>query len=112
MAGRTPAQQYNALMTYYLSQYKKRYNTVPPEWNRNLARHTFKDMFEDYGYEDAKSIIDYFFGLEVGAHPHNKLRSMYGRIYQSIQDDAADREQRMRIRRETEERVRKARGGN
>ena len=102
---RTPAQQYNALMTYYLNLYKKRYGTTPVGWNRNRARYVFKDMLDDYGYDQSKEIIDYFFQCDVAGHAFSKLGFIYGDLYTNLLEEERDRQERIRLRRETEKRV-------
>lgn len=107
-AARTPAQQQNALITYYLKIYNKRYGGAPPGWNRYRAKYAFADMCSDYGYDDAKRIIDYYFDLMYPGHPYQKLGSMYGDFYNSMIEDEEDRQKRIQIRKETEQRVREA----
>lgn len=92
-------------MSMYLKWYKDKYGTVPPGWNRNQARYIFQDMREDYGYEDSQKIIEYFFGCDIRGHAVGKLRSLYGTLYQNMLDEEEDRQERMRLRRETERKV-------
>lgn len=105
MPTQTPAQKQNALMTRYLKLYKTKYGEAPPGWNRNTAKWIFRDMLEDYGYDDSKSIIDYFFQCDIRRHPVLRLADLYGAMYTNMQDEERDRQERMRIRRETQERV-------
>lgn len=92
------------LMEYYI----KRYTDVegrPPVINRNKKVWAFADMYADLG-NDAYAVIDYFMeNWENGYHDLDRLMYNYDEYYEEMQSAEIERARRMRIAKETAERV-------
>lgn len=107
--------QCNALTTYYLKAYEKKYRRVHPV-NRNTARWSWANMLEDISVEEAKELVDYYMKTE-GSH-HNTLPwffNHYDELIKNKEAQEADDEFREKLREETLRRTeawRQARGGN
>lgn len=92
------------LLDYYVKKYEEVEGTRPV-MNRTKKVWAFADMYEDLD-QDAYKVIDYFFkAYENGYHDVDRLMYNYDDLYREMEDAAVDRERRLRIAKETAERV-------
>lgn len=91
-----------------LEYYVKRYEEVEghrPVMNRNKKVWAFSDMYEDLR-QDAYKVIDYFMdNYENGYHDVDRLMYNYDEMLDEMNNAIHERERRLRIAKETEERV-------
>lgn len=102
---RTLATQANALMTKFINSYEKMYGDKPANFNRHREKWAFQDMIEDLGYSRAGEVIDYYFETRNVGHPVTTLLYEYDKLNVIMKERAEDEENRARLRRESEQRV-------
>lgn len=92
------------LLEYYVKRYEEVEGTRPV-MNRTKKVWGFADMYEDLG-QDAFKVIDFFFNsYDNGYHDVDRLMYNYDDLYNEMQAQAKDLERRIRIAKETAERV-------
>lgn len=92
------------LLEYYVKRYEEE-NGERPVINRNKRVWAFADMYEDLGQE-AYAVIDFFFkSYDKGYHDIDRLMYNYDDIYNEMQNVEIDRARRLKIAKETAERV-------
>lgn len=101
---KTDRQQAYVLIGYFLKRYQKTYGTTPPGFNRHALSHGFEGLVQDYPGR-GEEIIDYFFDV-YPEHAPVKFTYEYGKIVEQIEADRLDAEERKKIRRATQERMR------
>lgn len=97
--------QVNTLLTYFLKKYDSKYAAAPTDFNRFRDKWAFKDMIADFGMDHSKEIVDFYFSLPRYSHPVNYLVYNYEKLSRSMKDLKEDREERVRLRKESEARV-------
>ena len=92
------------LLEYYVKRYEEE-NGERPVINRNKKVWAFADMYTDLGQE-AYKVIDYFFkSYEKGYHDVDRLMYNYDDLLIEMRDAKTERERRLKVARETAERV-------
>lgn len=92
------------LLEYYVKRYEEE-EGQRPVMNRTKKVWAFADMYEDLG-QDSYKVIDYFFySYENGYHDVDRLIYNYDDLYSEMNDAEEDRQRRLRIAKETSERV-------
>jgi hypothetical protein len=104
VAQATLNKQANALITLYIAEYKHKYQR-DPVINRYREKWGFISMVEDLGYERSREVVEYYFKTGRVGHPVNGLLQNYDRLHKILTEITKDDEERERLRRETEERV-------
>lgn len=105
------AQQTNALITFYIDQYKQKYGT-PPLINRYREKWGFQSMIEDLGQAGARTVIEYYFSTSRYGHPVQYLLYNYDSMNKVRLEILEDEANRAELRRQTEERVKRWREQN
>lgn len=92
------------LLEYYVKKFEEA-EGHRPRINRTKKVWAFADMYEDLG-QDAYAVIDFFFkSYENGYHDIDRLMYNYDTMVEEMEDAAVERERRLRISKETAERV-------
>ena len=98
-------QQIHTLVSLYLSEYKKKYQTAPLNFNRNREKWGFQSMIEDLGIDRAKEVITFYFSTGKRGHPVSYLLNQYDAINIRMIEVDQDIENRRRLLEETRARV-------
>lgn len=98
-------QQWNTLVTYFLNQFKAKYDAAPKDFNRYRDKWGFQAMIEDYGMDQSKKIIDYYFGTARPYHPTNYLLFNYEKLNNAMLEREEDEANRAKLRAESRRRV-------
>ena len=98
------AKQANGLVTLYVNLWADKYNDAPAV-NRHRDKWGFQDMVEDLGYDRAKEVITYYFQTGRPGHPLKHLLMNYDRLHKLLLEIEQDEIDRVRLRKETEQRV-------
>lgn len=96
----------NILLAKYMKNYEARYGRVP-EMNRFRDKWGFRGMYEDLGSNQAERVVDYYFRTSRPGHPLSYLLYNYDKLNKILLELDKDAENRIRLRKETEERVKK-----
>lgn len=91
-----------------LEHYIKRYEETEgerPVINRTKKVWGFSDMYADLGESSYKVIDFFFFSYENGYHDVDRLFNTYDELFREMQQAEKERERRLRIAKETSERV-------
>lgn len=92
------------LLEYYVKRYEEEEGRRPV-MNRTKKIWAFADMYEDLG-QDAFKVVDFFFrSYENGYHDVDRLMFNYDDLFNEMNEAERERERRLRIAKETEERV-------
>lgn len=95
--------QVNTLITRYSKAYETKQGRKPL-LNRYKAKWGFEAMAEDYGFEGAAAIIDYY--VENGESPDvNRLLSTYEQVKDTMDKSNADREYIQQLLKDTKRRM-------
>lgn len=105
MATKATTAQINSMINRYLKNYEGVYGQRPQDFNRFREKWGFRDMIEDLGYSRSEQIVDYYFETRHVGHPVNTLFYEYDKLDKILTERAADEENRARLRRESEQRV-------
>lgn len=97
--------QVNALMSRYVKNYESKYGNKPEGFNRYREKWGFIGMIEDLGLTRANEVVDYYFETNNLLHPVQTLLYEYDRLSTIMKERAKDDENRERLRRESEARV-------
>lgn len=97
----------NTLLSKYIILYTEKYNRAPADLNRYRDKWIFRNMYEDLGGVQAARVVEYYFKTGHPGHPVKYLGFNYDRLSQILLDLDKDEVDRLKIRKETEERVRK-----
>jgi hypothetical protein len=98
-------QQVHSLVTYFLNAFKARYNAAPRDFNRFRDKWGFQAMIEDFGMDDAKRIIDFYFSTGRAYHPTNYLLFNYEKLNNAMLEREEDEANRAKLRAESRKRV-------
>jgi len=93
-----------ALLDHYVQCYTEKYGQAPTV-NRYRDRWGFRNMYEDLGPAQAKMVVEYYFKTQRPAHPMMQLFNNYDRLSTIMNDQNNDEQNRMRLTKETEQRV-------
>lgn len=107
----TLTKQVNALISLYIKCYRDKHKS-DPTLNRYREKWGFNSMLEDLGYERAREVIEYYFSTGANGHTVQKLLQNYDRYSRTLTEIAHDAEEREKLRRETEIRVKEWLRGN
>ena len=97
--------QVHSLVTYFLNAFKNKYDAAPKDFNRYRDKWGFQGMIEDFGMEDAKAIIDYYFSTNRHYHPTNHLLYNYEKLFSDMMERKEDERKRAQLRAESKKRV-------
>lgn len=111
VAAATLKKQGNDLLNLYVQLYVEKYGKAP-KMNRHKYSWGFKDMVEDYKFDRAKQIVEYYFTTVESGHPVDQLLYNYEKIEESLTDVEKDRVLRAELLVETEKRAREWRERN
>jgi hypothetical protein len=97
--------QVHTLVTYFLSAFKDKYEAAPKDFNRFRDKWGFQGMIEDYGMDNAKLIIDYYFSTSRNYHPTKYLLFNYEKLNNAMLERKEDEKKRAQLRAESRRRV-------
>ena len=97
--------QINSLVTYYLNQFKTKYDAAPKDLNRFRDQWGFQGMIDDFGMDSAKKIIDYYFSTARHYHPTSYLLYNYEKLNSAMLEREEDEKKRAELRAESKRRV-------
>jgi hypothetical protein len=96
-----------ALTSYFEKVYKAKYGTKPAV-NKYSARWGFDAILQGESPDDIKSLIDYYLSTTPPQrHDLDRFFRTYHKLIDAREEEQADREARLRVRRESAERARK-----
>jgi hypothetical protein len=90
--------------------YKERYKREPKDLNKYRDKWGFAAMFDQYGMDRSKKIIEYYLDSNKIGHPVNHLLFNYEKINEFMAEAERDREERKRLMAESKKRVEEWRG--
>lgn len=93
-----------ALVDLYILLYKTKYKR-DPSINRWADHYKLMDIIDQFGFDRAKEIIEYYFKTERQGHPITELMMNYHRIAEHMERVAEREAERARVRQETKKRV-------
>lgn len=93
------------LLNYYVAGYETKHGH-PPVINRHRDKWGFRNMYEDIGVDQGKATIDYFLRTPRPDHLPAQLFQNYDRLNLIRLEQEQDEVDRVRLRQETEARVR------
>ena len=96
----------NLLLNEYIDFYTKKYGCAP-EMNRYRDKWGFRGMYEDLGNKQASRVVEYYFKTGRIGHPLQYLLYNYDKLNQILNELDKDAEDRIKLRKETEARVKK-----
>jgi hypothetical protein len=96
----------NLLVAQYIKRYEEIYGR-PPELNRYRDKWGFRGMYEDLGSKQAERVVEYYFKTSHPGHPLAYLLYNYDKLNRILVELDNDEQNRIRLRKETEERVKK-----
>lgn len=96
--------QANALISFYLTLYKKKYGETPT-LNRYREKWGFISMIEDLGVARAKEVMEFYFDSKSFGHGVVDLLRNYDNLHNRMNSIERDRAERERLRKETKKRV-------
>lgn len=96
--------QCNVLISLFIKMYEEKHRRSP-QINRYKQKWGFQDMIADIGYEKSQEVMSYFFGLNKPEHSVQTLLFNYDRYAKILDELAKDKEERRRLREETQRRV-------
>jgi hypothetical protein len=103
MAAATAA-ECHALTSYYIKEYKDRYDKAPVV-NRNIAKVHFQNMLMDYTSDEIKEMIEFFFTTATTSnHKITDLFYGYDKLIEAMQQHNADVDFRKKLKEETKHR--------
>ncbi len=88
------------LIDFYVKEYEKKYG-VRPAMNRFKRQWHFAAMIDDYGFEEAKNIIQYFFTTCRRAPKIEDLLYNYEDLKEMRDAEILDIEHRKKVREQT-----------
>ena len=88
-----------ALLSYYASKYKERYGKQP-NINKYKEKWAASDILQDFGFDEAKTIIDYYFTLSKEGHPLNWMFNNFDKLKDTVNANAIDKKLRAERRAE------------
>lgn len=97
------AQQAQALVTLYMSLYKKTYGHDPVV-NRYRLKWGMTDVIDSVGYQHARALMEYYFDCDAEHTPEWFLNN-FDRLDASKKEQDIDDERRRRLREETKRRM-------
>lgn len=93
----------NELVSLYIKLYKERFKKSPV-LNRHKQKFALHDILEDIKLTDLKNLLAYY--VKVDSDPSlTNFCYEYDELYVRMQRDAKDEDERLQLRRETEQRV-------
>ena len=96
----TEKQKAHALVSVFDKMWKEKYGR-PYKGNRFADQWGFQDMIYDLGYDEAKSVVEYYFKLGKKGHDRRWLLYNYHELYDQMTEIEKERERRKRIMQET-----------
>jgi hypothetical protein len=103
------------LVTHFKKRYKEKYK-IEPTLNRYTTRWAFRDILMDLEYDEAKALIDYYFGtVSPVGHSVDWFLRNYEKLVEAKVKTDEDAASLARIREETKRRTeewRKKKSGN
>ena len=81
------------LMTLYQSLYKEKYGRVP-QINKFREKWAMQDVIDSVGFDRAKELLIYYFGLPKGGHPLQFFFYNFDRIDSAVSEVEKDRNRR------------------
>jgi hypothetical protein len=97
--------QVHTLVTYFLNVFKTKYEAAPKDFNRYRDKWGFSGMIEDFGMDQSKKIIDYYFQTNRSYHPTNYLLFNYEKLNAAMLEREEDERNRAKLREESRRRV-------
>lgn len=94
-----------ALLGQYISLYTEKYSRPPADLNRYRDKWIFRNMYEDLGKDQAARVVEYYFKTGHPGHPLKYLGFNYDRLSRILIELDEDEADRLRLRKETEQRV-------
>jgi len=88
-----------ALLSYYASKYKERYGKQP-NINKYKEKWAAGDILQDFNFDEAKSIIDYYFTLSKDGHPLTWLFNNFDKLKDTVNANELDKKLRAERRAE------------
>lgn len=88
-----------ALLTHYSIEYQKRYDKQP-NVNKYKEKWAASSIIDDYGFDAAKEVIDYYFTLSNGGHALNTLFNNFDKLVAALHEKKRDEALRAERRRE------------
>jgi ubiquinone/menaquinone biosynthesis C-methylase UbiE len=105
--------QVQTLIGHYLKLYALKYNSSQPtDFNRYRDKWGFQAMADQFGYEVAKEIIEYYMQTPRFGHPVSQLLYNYEKIEKRMRERREDEEKRRLLREESMKRVERWRNGD
>ena len=92
------------LLSLYQTLYKEKYNKVPTI-NKFREKWGMQDVIDSVGFDEAKNLLIYYFGLSKQGHPLQFFFYNFDRIDNMRQDVLADKERRRLLLEETKKMV-------
>jgi len=92
-------------MDRYVKKYEDTYGTKPTNFNRFREKWGFQSMITDLGTNRAAEVVDYYFETRHIGHPVTGLLYNYDKLDELMKERAVDEENRAKLRRESEQRV-------
>jgi hypothetical protein len=91
-------------MTLYQSLYKEKYGRVP-QINKFREKWAMQDVIDSVGFDRAKELLIYYFGLPKGGHPLQFFFYNFDRIDSAVSEVEKDRNRRRLLLEETKKMV-------
>lgn len=88
-----------ALLSHYSIEYQKKYGK-PPNINKYKEKWAASSIIDDYGFDSAKEIIEYYFTLYKDGHPIGWLFNNFDKVSDGLNDKRKDEALRAERRRE------------
>lgn len=103
MTTKTPRQNAYILIDHFVKLYRKRFGVAPPRMNRHALASGFEGLHKDY-LDQAYAIIDHYVNNYKEPDPF-KFTYAYGDVFEDMENERRDREDREELHRRTIERV-------
>jgi len=98
-----------ALVDLYVLLYKSEYK-IDPVVNKYTEHYNLMVIIEQFGYDKAKALVEYYFKTGRKGHPIKAFMNNYHEIALNMERAEEDRDRRAKIRQATKQRVEEARG--
>lgn len=79
-----------ALLTYYSNKFEDRYGKKP-NINKYKEKWAASSILEDFEFDNAKLIIDYYFTLSKEGHPLSWLFNNFDKLKDSVDSNEQDK---------------------
>lgn len=88
-----------ALLTHYSNKYEQRYGKQP-NINKYKEKWAASSIIDDFGFDNAKQIIDYYFVVSKDGHPLPWLFNNFDKLNDAMTSQRQDEELRAQRRKE------------